>query len=410
MPVPMPAPMPGPTLSRSRRNATGRWPSSPDCPRQSRAPTPGCLPYRPRLQPSRRWTPSSPPSPSLRGSPSLGPSPCRWPSPSPLSSRRSSNLRSSNRRRSTTSRAPHRSLCRRRLRRQSSRRSPPSRHPTSVRSPSSPMPRVHARSRRRRPNRRSRLLRHTSGALRRGRGDDQGRRRRGDDQRRRDLETTTPTVAVEESTPVAAAEETTPATVVEGASPDLSEDAPVAPPVDLAAEDGSDHGHRASPGRPSTVPAVTLSWREAESFDIGLPDVEDDEGAILVEPPSQMVAVRRRRREHDDPDAAPSPTESEVEPEPQPEPDLDSIGGNGRFLEAPLDPHRGHRPAHRGGCRLVLPAPRRWKRGGGAFGGWHGRDGIHARARCRPGGPARLTTASTAAHRQGAAGPGSAQR
>jgi hypothetical protein len=51
-----------------------------------------------------------------------------------------------------------------------------------------------------------------------------------------------------------------------------------------------------APGRPSTVPRVTLSWREAESFDIGLPSVDDDQEAIVVEPPSQLVARPRRRR------------------------------------------------------------------------------------------------------------------
>jgi hypothetical protein len=56
------------------------------------------------------------------------------------------------------------------------------------------------------------------------------------------------------------------------------------------------------PGRPSTVPAVTLSWREAESFEIGVPDVEDSEGSIVVEPPSQLVAARRSRRREVDED------------------------------------------------------------------------------------------------------------
>lgn len=51
-----------------------------------------------------------------------------------------------------------------------------------------------------------------------------------------------------------------------------------------------------APGRPSTVPAVTLSWREAKSFEIGVPDAEDSERAIVVEPPSQLVAQRRGRR------------------------------------------------------------------------------------------------------------------
>jgi hypothetical protein len=56
------------------------------------------------------------------------------------------------------------------------------------------------------------------------------------------------------------------------------------------------------PGRPSTVPAVTLSWREAESFEIGVPDVENSEGSIVVEPPSQLVAARRSRRREVDED------------------------------------------------------------------------------------------------------------
>jgi hypothetical protein len=59
----------------------------------------------------------------------------------------------------------------------------------------------------------------------------------------------------------------------------------------------------AVPGRPSTVPAVTLSWREAQSFEIGVPDVEDSEGSIVVEPPSQLVAARRGRRRELDADA-----------------------------------------------------------------------------------------------------------
>jgi hypothetical protein len=47
---------------------------------------------------------------------------------------------------------------------------------------------------------------------------------------------------------------------------------------------------------------VTLSWREAESFEIGVPDVEDSEGSIVVEPPSQLVAARRSRRREVDED------------------------------------------------------------------------------------------------------------
>ena len=50
------------------------------------------------------------------------------------------------------------------------------------------------------------------------------------------------------------------------------------------------------PERRSTVPPVTLSWREAESFEIGVPGVEDSEDSIVVEAPSQLVAESRRRR------------------------------------------------------------------------------------------------------------------
>jgi hypothetical protein len=128
---------------------------------------------------------------------------------------------------------------------------------------------------------------------------------------------------VEETEPVEAIGETTPVATVDESTQDLAEEAPA--PAVLADEDARDAGHRPSPGRPSTVPAVTLSWREAESFDIGLPDVEDDdERAIVVEPPSQLVAQRRRRREaeHDgDLDAPAPPSTSEVDPEPHLESD-----------------------------------------------------------------------------------------
>ena len=73
-------------------------------------------------------------------------------------------------------------------------------------------------------------------------------------------------------------------------------------------------------GRPSSVPAVTLSWREAESFEIGVPGVGDSEGAIVVEPPSQLVAERRSRRRDLDTEVE---SESEVDPvvvEPLPAP------------------------------------------------------------------------------------------
>ena len=48
-------------------------------------------------------------------------------------------------------------------------------------------------------------------------------------------------------------------------------------------------------GRPSTVPAVNLSWREADSLEMGVPSVEDSDDAIVLEPPSQLVADTRRR-------------------------------------------------------------------------------------------------------------------
>lgn len=51
----------------------------------------------------------------------------------------------------------------------------------------------------------------------------------------------------------------------------------------------------AGPGRPSTVPAVHLSWREADSLHLGVPSVDDSFDAIVLEPPSQLVADTRRR-------------------------------------------------------------------------------------------------------------------
>jgi hypothetical protein len=70
------------------------------------------------------------------------------------------------------------------------------------------------------------------------------------------------------------------------------------------------------PGRPSTVPAVTLSWREAESFEIGVPDAEDSERAIVVEPPSQLVAQRRSRRRDIDTEGDTATDPVDVEPPP----------------------------------------------------------------------------------------------
>jgi len=75
------------------------------------------------------------------------------------------------------------------------------------------------------------------------------------------------------------------------------------------------------PERRSTVPPVTLSWREAESFEIGVPGVEDSEDSIVVEAPSQLVAEsRRRRRElHTEEGPAPEPEPSLPAAEPAPE-------------------------------------------------------------------------------------------
>lgn len=59
----------------------------------------------------------------------------------------------------------------------------------------------------------------------------------------------------------------------------------------------------AGPGRPHTVPSVNLSWREADSLDLGVPSVADSSDAIVLEPPSQLVADTRRRsaqRRHDE--------------------------------------------------------------------------------------------------------------
>jgi hypothetical protein len=78
-----------------------------------------------------------------------------------------------------------------------------------------------------------------------------------------------------------------------------SDDTPAAPSDAAAAahsEDTAPVEQERPPGRPSSVPRVTLSWREAESFDIGLPSVDADQEAIVVEPPSQLVAQSRRRR------------------------------------------------------------------------------------------------------------------
>ena len=62
------------------------------------------------------------------------------------------------------------------------------------------------------------------------------------------------------------------------------------------------------------------SWREAESFEIGVPGVGDSEGAIVVEAPSQLVAESRRRRRDFDaveeagPEPEPAPTEPAATP------------------------------------------------------------------------------------------------
>jgi hypothetical protein len=147
----------------------------------------------------------------------------------------------------------------------------------------------------------------------------------------------------------ATVEETTPSVWTEAVDPAGAEEPPAPAGDDLAHRDGSEP-HRPLPGRPSTVPAVTLSWREAESFDIGLPDVDvdDEERSIVVEPPSQLVAARRRRREHDhdhdDVDAPLPPSDAEPDLEAEPEADpvpsddigrassRDGGGGRGRWV------------------------------------------------------------------------------
>jgi hypothetical protein len=75
---------------------------------------------------------------------------------------------------------------------------------------------------------------------------------------------------------------------------------------------------------------VTLSWREAEAFDLGLPSVEDHQEAIVVEPPSQLVAKPRRRRpepvDYDEDDAWARPTTPEHEPTSSPQESEPSAG------------------------------------------------------------------------------------
>ena len=114
-----------------------------------------------------------------------------------------------------------------------------------------------------------------------------------------------------------------PPSLVPGVSDDVAPEAdPARPPSldevsDVGTADGEVSGEAGPiPGRPRTVPPVTLSWREAESFEIGVPGVEDSEGAIVVEAPSQLVAQRRGRRR----DLAPEDA-GQVDPEPvAPEP------------------------------------------------------------------------------------------
>jgi hypothetical protein len=68
------------------------------------------------------------------------------------------------------------------------------------------------------------------------------------------------------------------------------------------------------PGRPDTVPAVTLSWREAEVFDVNIPEAQADEQAIVVDPPSQVVAQSRARRRQLDVASSVRPDQGEPRP------------------------------------------------------------------------------------------------
>ena len=98
----------------------------------------------------------------------------------------------------------------------------------------------------------------------------------------------TPPVAVEPAAPATAAAVEQPITVTPDVAP-VEQPSPAAEPAAVAAV----RTHQA--GRPHTVPSVNLSWREADSLDLGVPTVDDDEGAIVLEPPSQLVADTRRR-------------------------------------------------------------------------------------------------------------------
>ena len=88
-------------------------------------------------------------------------------------------------------------------------------------------------------------------------------------------------------------------------SPSLEASATTVAPVP-AVEASTEATRSRGPGRPHTVPAVNLSWREADSLDLGVPLVDDPSGAIVLEPPSQLVAntrrqsQRRRREESED--------------------------------------------------------------------------------------------------------------
>ncbi|HET6968689.1 MAG TPA: hypothetical protein VFI44_10445 [Ornithinibacter sp.] len=79
---------------------------------------------------------------------------------------------------------------------------------------------------------------------------------------------------------------------IEGAAATAPTEQPTS--ASTAADPGPDL-RGAGPGRPHTVPAVHLSWREADSLDLGVPSVDDSSDAIVLEPPSQLVADTRRR-------------------------------------------------------------------------------------------------------------------
>ena len=104
--------------------------------------------------------------------------------------------------------------------------------------------------------------------------------------------------AVASANGAAPSAEGTPPVAVEPAAPAAPVTAPVEQPSPAAEPTAVAAGRTHQKGRPHTVPSVNLSWREADSLDLGVPTVDDNEGAIVLEPPSQLVADTRRRSGH----------------------------------------------------------------------------------------------------------------